>query len=62
MIRKNIDIARSAVALEPIIDEALTVVLDVLESLNYFTNLLSPKGLKQLDQYCTGMVFGLHGS
>ena len=48
--------------MDPIIDRALTIVVDVMDALTYFQTLLSKDGLKQLDQYCTGMVFGLHGS
>ena len=62
MITKSINTARSTLKMDPIIDEALTVVLELLDGLYYFITILSPTGLKQLDQYCTGMVFGLQGS
>ena len=48
--------------MDPIIDNALIIVVEILDSVTYFQTLLSKKGMKQLDQYCTGMVFGLHGS
>ena len=62
MIKSNIDVARQALDMDPIIDNALNIVVDILDSVSYFQTLLSKKGMKQLDQYCTGMVFGLHGS
>ena len=38
------------------------MVLEFLEGLFYFVGILNPSGYKHLDQYCTGMVFGLQGS
>ena len=62
MIKSNIDIARASVQMDPVIDNALNIVVDVMDTLTYYQTLLSKDGMKQLDQYCTGMVFGLHGS
>ena len=62
MIKKNIDIAKGVASIDPIIEKGLNIVIDVMDSLTYFRNILSPSGMKQLDQYCSGMVFGLHGS
>ena len=62
MIKSNIDIARASVQMDPVIDNALKIVVDIMDTLTYYQTLLSKEGLKQLDQYCTGMVFGLHGS
>ena len=36
--------------------------MDFFDGLQEFTAILQPKGYKGLDQYCTGMVFGLQGS
>ena len=38
------------------------MVIDVLDGLYFFITILKPKGSQKLDQYCTGMVFGLEGS
>ena len=48
--------------MDPVIDNALKIVVDIMDTVTYYQTLLSKEGLKQLDQYCTGMVFGLHGS
>ena len=38
------------------------MVIDVLDGLYFFITILKPKGSQKLDQYCTGMIFGLEGS
>ena len=62
MIRTNINMAASAVVLDDYIQQGLDTVMDFFDGLYDFTKILSPKGYKELDQYCTGMVFGLQGS
>ena len=49
MIKKSIDTARSTLKMDPIIDNALTIVLEFIDGLYYFITILSPTGLKQLD-------------
>ena len=61
-IKGAIDMAKGTLSLDPIIDQSLNMVVDFLEGLFYFVNILNPAGYKHLDQYCTGMVFGLQGS
>ena len=62
MIRTNIDLATSAITLDPYIEQGLNTIMDFFDGLHEFTTILQPKGFKGLDQYCTGMVFGLQGS
>merc|ERR1712060_215223 len=61
-IKGAIEMAKGALSLDPIIDQSLGMVLEFLEGLFYFVGILNPSGYKHLDQYCTGMVFGLQGS
>ena len=49
MIKSNIDIARAAVQMDPVIDNALSIVVDIMDTLTYYRDLLSKEGLKQLD-------------
>ena len=62
MIKTNIDMARNNLRLDPVIDEALTLVTTFLDGLYNFITVLSPASGVKLDMYCTGMVFGLQGS
>jgi hypothetical protein len=62
MIKMNIEMAKSSLRLDPIIEEALQIIIDVLDGLFYFYTILSPVGRDHLDMYCTGMIFGLQGS
>ena len=61
-IKGAIDMAKGTLSLDPIIDQSLNMVLDFMEGLFFFVNILNPAGYKHLDQYCTGMIFGLQGS
>ena len=47
---------------EPIIQDALNTLNSFLEGLYYMYQVLSDEGRKHLDNYCTGMIFGLEGS
>ena len=62
MIKSNIELAKNNLKLDPIIDEALTLVTTFLDGLYGFITVLSPSSGIKLDMYCTGMVFGLQGS
>ena len=63
MVKSSIDKAREYAQLDPTVDSALTVVLEFLDGFYYFITILSPaKGSILMDQYCTGMSFGLQGS
>lgn len=48
--------------LDPRIEEALTTIQSFIEGVYNFTIILFPKGREAMDEYCTGMIFGLEGS
>ena len=58
----SISMAKSKLKVDPIIDNALNLVLEFLDGLYSFITLLTPKNGQKLDQYCSGMIFGLEGS
>ena len=62
VVKSNINMARNNLKLDPVIDKALNTVMNFLDGLYQFFTILSPSGREQLDQYCTGMIFGLQGS
>ena len=62
MIKTNILAATQFLKLDPILDEAFTVIVEFLEGFVQFLNILTPAKGKALDYYCTGMIFGLQGS
>ena len=41
MIKSNIDIARASVSMDPVIDNALKIVVEIMDTLTYFQTLLS---------------------
>ena len=61
-IKNSIEMAKMAVDLDPLVEEALSTVVDFIEGIFQFLAILLPSGRGQLDQYCTGIVFGLQGS
>ncbi len=61
-IKTNILGATKFIKLDPILDEAFTVIVEFLEGFVQFLNILSPAKGQSLDYYCTGMIFGLQGS
>lgn len=48
--------------LDPIIEEALLTIQSFIDGVYNFINILLPKGSEAMDEYCTGMIFGLEGS
>ena len=61
-IKMSINMAKSKLKVDPIVDNAMTLIVDFLDSTYSFLAILQPKQSEKLDQYCTGMIFGLEGS
>ena len=61
-IKTSINMAKSKLKMDPLIDQGLNMVLDFLGGLQYFMAILQPKSGQQMDKYCQGMIFGLEGS
>ena len=62
MIRQNLQLAKTVASLDPSVEEAVDMIDEFLDSLYMFIVILSSEGRAKLDQYCTGLVFGLQGS
>ena len=62
MIKSNLDLAKSSLRLDPIVDEALTVIMEFMDGLVQFISIVMSQGKQETDYYCTGMIFGLQGS
>ena len=48
--------------MDPIVNNAIDMVLAFMEGIITFVTMLAPSSRNQLDEYCNGMVFGLEGS
>ena len=59
-VKKGFESVKSALELDPVIDEAINMVLIKLDSMYQFIAVLSPQN--RADEYCTGMIFGMKGS
>ena len=62
MIKGAIATGRMSLPSDPVIEDALRMLEDFLDGLYYIFTVLSDEGRKNLDNYCTGMIFGLQGS
>ena len=60
VIRRGFEGARNTLDLNPVIDEAINMILIKFDGIYKFIAILSPKN--NIDEYCTGMIFGMYGS
>ena len=62
LIKNSINTGMRALPPDPIIKDAIKMLVDFLDGLYYMFQVLSKEGRQHLDNYCTGMIFGLQGS
>ena len=60
IVKRGFEGAKNTLDLNPVIDEAINMILIKIDGLYKFIAVLSPHN--EIDEYCTGMIFGMYGS
>ena len=60
IVVKGFETARNIIELNPVIDEAINMILIKIDGIYKFIAVLSPHN--DIDEYCTGLIFGMYGS